>query len=778
MTIPTFIGATLTRAGAVLLVLLTAATAYAAPERHVRVIIDTSISMRGTRSEPANDPSGMAKLSTAMLYDLARFELGPDGSFKVLTFDKDLPSPCPSGIPSKVSSLWMTPGASREDFVRQVMAIDYDAPCTFFTPSIGMAVGDLESTRSGDDVKRVLVLVTDGLTEPGSKAEETRQLTELARRASAARIEFYVIAFGRYAKDNEDFFRGIFRFRQPGGTLGDVFADPPGDRLVENMIEIFKASFAYESETVSGADLNLDKGISPRNVAVLARYQPAAAPRFKVDPPKGAGGTSLKEPLASAVGSEVKNAAPPGSGRPVSYGVQWVLSPSAGMYRFNDQGLRPATIAILRPTNLQVTLRQDGANALDAAMVNLNMRLKVVVAAVNATSPDPGPVEVQFHIAAICASGAPSPECVYPGNEGWLGPSGGSSGGPEGREYIIEPKWLDSSAFEKPPSGGRNHYDGYVEVRVNKGGTLVATLPSPHRVRIYPLLQLKPDPPKAPALAGGTQTLRGGQLGCATFKLEVAKGVLNDSDYSLALTLPPDASTGAFSNSRWFLDDRPSADWKDGIKLSKGELLGNHRVCLEPSKRTAGGPGDIPLRLSLWYAGDTAYRSLRVIDDFTLQAKLDPPGWWERWIAWILLLAAALIAAALYMLLRRQLLPTDFDASAAQGTSTAALTPGRLVDPSLVAGLVSKQALRPVVASDGSRELGAVQPLDEELYCFRAAPGHSQVCQEDEKGRWTLMPVQADGGIAVEANRVYRIEAEDGSVHRFQVGYTNGAKSK
>ena len=48
-----------------------------APEKHVRVIVDTSISMRGTRTEPANDPSGYALISTAMLYDLARYELGP-----------------------------------------------------------------------------------------------------------------------------------------------------------------------------------------------------------------------------------------------------------------------------------------------------------------------------------------------------------------------------------------------------------------------------------------------------------------------------------------------------------------------------------------------------------------------------------------------------------------------------------------------------------------------------------------------------------------------------
>src|SRR5262252_4692474 len=82
---------------------------FGAPEKHVRVIVDTSISMRGTRTDPANDPSGYALISTSMLYDLARYELGPDGTFKVRTFDVGGGSSCPASVPRSTSGAWLSP---------------------------------------------------------------------------------------------------------------------------------------------------------------------------------------------------------------------------------------------------------------------------------------------------------------------------------------------------------------------------------------------------------------------------------------------------------------------------------------------------------------------------------------------------------------------------------------------------------------------------------------------------------------------------------------------
>ena len=89
--------------------LILASGLTAAPEKHVRVVLDVSQSMRGTRSAPANDPSGHALLSVALLHDLARYELGPDGSFKVLPFDIPVSavSGCPGPVPRSASGSWI-----------------------------------------------------------------------------------------------------------------------------------------------------------------------------------------------------------------------------------------------------------------------------------------------------------------------------------------------------------------------------------------------------------------------------------------------------------------------------------------------------------------------------------------------------------------------------------------------------------------------------------------------------------------------------------------------
>src|SRR5206468_2674071 len=109
--------------GTMLACLLCAQVVCAATEKHIRVIVDTSISMRGTRTEPANDPSGLALISTAMLYDLARYELGPDGTFKVRTFEAGPAATCPGSVPLSANSPWLSPGraAARDAFVESLL---------------------------------------------------------------------------------------------------------------------------------------------------------------------------------------------------------------------------------------------------------------------------------------------------------------------------------------------------------------------------------------------------------------------------------------------------------------------------------------------------------------------------------------------------------------------------------------------------------------------------------------------------------------------------------
>src|SRR5215471_18627056 len=108
--------------------LVCAAGLAAAPERHVRIVLDISQSMRGTKTDPANDPSGLALLSSVMLYDLAGFELGVDGTFKLLPFDLGSGPGCPGAVPKTVTGDWIAVDhRTRDAFVNRVLGLRYDA---------------------------------------------------------------------------------------------------------------------------------------------------------------------------------------------------------------------------------------------------------------------------------------------------------------------------------------------------------------------------------------------------------------------------------------------------------------------------------------------------------------------------------------------------------------------------------------------------------------------------------------------------------------------------
>ena len=51
------------------------------PVKHIRVIVDTSMSLH------ENDPHGYVKTATAMFYDLAWKVLNPNDTFEVVFFD-------------------------------------------------------------------------------------------------------------------------------------------------------------------------------------------------------------------------------------------------------------------------------------------------------------------------------------------------------------------------------------------------------------------------------------------------------------------------------------------------------------------------------------------------------------------------------------------------------------------------------------------------------------------------------------------------------------------
>jgi hypothetical protein len=744
----------------VTIALLTAAALSAAPEKHVRVILDISQSMRGTRTDPANDPSGFALVATTMLYDLARYDLGPDGTFKVRTFDVPADTRCPGSVPRTAAAPWRepVPASARDNFVRSILDIYYDAPCTFFYPYLESGIADLSKTRRGDDVRRILILITDGLTEPATRDEERRLLQSLAPRLISENIDLYVVAFGATAKANEQFFREIFRFSQPGGTGGELFANATGADLIDSMIRIFEMSFSYKAEVVSGSQLNLEAGMSPRHVAVLARYDPPRQPTFTLGAPKAASaGISTKGPLATAVGHEVPKVNPAGSGRPISYGVLWIVGPAPGDYTFRESGAQPAQVAILRPRNLRLQLRSVSGKPTDVAMVNAPMRLGILVAPADGGKADPGDVNVQFRVRAVRSPDSPE-GFEYVPKEEWVPPA--TPNGvrvPDGREYEIQPVFLMSAAFQKPPRDGKAYYDGYLEARAQVDGKTIASLSTAHPIRIYPYLSVRPNPERSTLANRGAQLLRGGETGCADFSFE-SQGSLQATEYTLSADIDPSLLRGNLTGAKVFIEGQPLETWRNGRKIPSAFLTGRKmRICMVTPKRSSGGERDLPVRFALWQSDDDPYKKLDVVRPMSVSVKLEPAGFLQRWSALWALLTTLLLLALLWWLLRNAIgLPDDFRLS--QAEAGGALLAKPLAEPSLAARLLGRRPVRPVYAQNGGIELGSVVPQDRELYSFRPRKGFFAVV--DEATGQTLN-ADAGGSFALEANRSYRVKSAD-----------------
>lgn len=741
----------------------------AAPEKHVRVILDISQSMRGTRTDPANDPSGHALISVGLLYDLARYELGPDGSFRVLPFDVPASAKCPSSVPRTVTGSWISPVAGgRDPFIRRILDLTYDAPCTFFFPYLEAGLRDLETTRKGDDVKRILVLVTDGLTEDLSKKEEADLLTALTPRLIAAGVDLYVLAFGRTAAANEAFFRPIFHFRQSGGTGGSLLADPAGTQLVENMIKIFEMSFSYKAEMVTGTRLDLRGGNEQRHVAVVAINDPPREPRFSVYPPSGGAGVSVKGAVAAALGREVPKVTPPGSGRPVSYGVLWINGPAEGGHEFRDS-VSPKKLAILRPRNLRVELSKS---AMDVAMIDSPMHLQAIVKPADGGSGDPGAVNLQFRVFAVRKPDSSGYEYHPP--EDWI-PAATPAGKYEpgvGRVYEIQPVFQQAAAFNKPAKNG-TWWDGYIEVRAQSdGNTLTSLDKNQHSVRIYPRLSLRPDPDHVTPMHRGSATLRGAEEGCSLFMFRAEGAPLRDTDYTLSASVDEKLLTGAFRGAKFRLNSTDLGQWQRGRKMSRQDLTTSKlEVCLSPAKKNSGGKGlELPVRFSLSMSEGDPYQRLDVVRPLIIVANLEPVGFLSRFWPLLLLFLFLLLLGVLLSRLRHVLaFPPDFRTALAEGAVPRVPSPKPLAEAAIWNALFRAHPPRPVSSMNG-KLLGEVVPVDSDLFSFHPATGFAEVTHEDDDGR-NLLPRQADGGVMMAAHHLYRVKGSDGSIHHIRLEY-------
>jgi hypothetical protein len=733
------------------------AVALAAPavaEVHVRVVLDTSRSMQ------ANDPGRLATLSTLLLYDLAQTNSTLGDSFEVIPFDPaqkwaSTSDPPPTGTGTRIRADF----SDRSAFAGSLAALRYAAAWTYYYPGLLEAIGDLEATPGGGSDVRVLVLVTDGLPEKDTRDEEARRIREdLLPRLQASGIRLYVLGFGPQSFPNRGFFDALVQ--GPGGaTLGEVFVDPDGSRLIESMIQIFTRSFGYTQEppqTLPVGSVDLAGGQTPARVAAVLFWKKPQPPQLLLTTPKGG--------VVNAPGGVLK-----GQETGASYEMQWVLSPRPGAYPVEPKAVG-ATLAVLRPSPLQLEVRSPRPGGqVRQVMASQEVDLEVLVKPAAGAKGDPGEVDLSYQTHGDWTGS----KFTWDGEA--LAPPAADRGRavPEGRIYSIYPRFPE-------PRPGERFYVSHLEVTARRGARIAASLlgSQAHRLEVYPRVAIEPRPMRGDAVPEGAASVRAlgrWERGCTRFRLALVVGRLPEPA-SLRAALPAStAVAGGLAGASWTLDGHPlevdgrpgpsSSPWTVGRPLKEKELLGEHEVCIQVGKPTSGDPSkpyELPVELTLL---TNPYDGFDVIEPFRLKVLIAPPTLLERWGARGAVLGTLLgLVLTLWFLRGRPDLPDDLCMAIGHAGSGAGLPRAELGEPSLTSRLLGLVGDRTVVSGAGGTRLGAVRPVREGLYRFRPARG---VRVETLDSR----PVAESGGVAeLSVHRVYRLKSNEGEF-LFQMEY-------
>ena len=719
-----------------------------------------------------NDPGRLAILSTLLLFDLTRPNPTVGDSFEVIPFapdwhwtDVNAPPPTGTGprIPARLDQ--------RQDLVRRLDALQYDARATYFYPGLLAAIQDLEQTGGSAYDVRTIVLVTDGVPMSLTREKELQQIkTELSPRLSQHGIRLYILAFGGEADQNRDFFGKIVR--APDGTaLGEYFVDPQGHDLLTYMLQIFSGSFGFTADTAhrlpGTSTLDLDAATTPEKVAVVvlcSRAQPP--PRLRLSPPTG-GAVNAPE--------GVRSASKPGGG----YSLSWVLSPTPGDYGLDSDAI-PGSVALLRPTRLTLEILPSPPHRQsERAIAKTPFPLRVRVKSPTGAMGDPGAVDLSLRTLGTRTAGSTGVPDYSWKSDLTAPPPGAGMVTPEGRVYEIVPEWREDA--ENP----ERTYAGYLEVEARRGGAVVGSLIAEHahRVDVHPLLSIAPFPLSSYLAKGAASGALGRRdQACTRFKLTLNAGRLPHPDVPqypvrAALTstdpavLDRELNRAVFTLDGQLLDfaSRPSAQpggWSLGRTLDGKELLGDHELCLRVGKPAAGDPNH-PVELSVVFTlQEDPYDDFGVIQPHAVKVQIAPPTFFEKWQI-VLLTALALLAVlgVLWYLRDRPDFPKDLHYALIREGSLSPLVAQPMEETTSISRLLGLAAERPVVAPGEDRLLGRVRAIDNELYQFRPTRG------------MTIEPVGHEETITVRrglatlaVHRTYRLRSSHGS-YLFRLEY-------
>lgn len=689
---------------------------------HVRVVLDLSKSMR------KQDPGRVAVISTRLLFDLVNPNLSArDDSFAIIPFHLTLDWKDKSKPEYQIGP--RIEATSRAQLYSALDKVKYDAQMTYFFPGLAAATAELEKTPGGNNDRRVVVLITDGL--PDFPGEYQFFASEVEPRMKKANISLYVLAFAAAADPQGE---ALFKSMTKQTGLGDYFSDPSGQNLPENMAKIFSKSFGYTFDTDRRPgpwDADLAGPGVPERVAVILFSRPSGAitagspkhPAPKLSATHPAGAKELHVPAGNQSASEAA----------ASYVLAWVNTPSAGNYHIDRSG--DAHLAILRPTSVLLEVRSKlGPSIEPAAMAEVPLDLDILVKPAGGAAGDPGQTLIEsYEEGAADCEGKP----CWQNSDQPDSPPATDRGTviPEGRRYGISALWKWPENI--PP--GEDKYLGGISASARAGR---ATIGRTHKkLWVYRPLSIRPTPAdgyaiKRSALGSSPNALSRGDVGCTTFKLLIEKGPLPHParpEYGLRAELDASVELRDELHEAFFtLDGRPldirgkqgtkPGEWYTGVRLSGDDFTKDHKLCVHLGRPTAGDPAkprEVELQMVLLEPG---YNQFNVIKPFKFKVLVVPPTLLDKYGSLFILLALLLgLFALLWYLRSKPVLAPDLCYALSTGNGELkAMTFGPGSTLRALAGLVVE---RPIVNDAGDRVLAWVRPINEELFDLRLPQG-------------------------------------------------------
>ncbi|ASF47638.1 vWA domain-containing protein [Methylovulum psychrotolerans] len=761
-----------------LYVFLGVAQAADSPRKHIRVVLDLSKSMRlGPPYGQGNDPGGMAILSTLLLYDLTRPDIGLHDSFKVIPFYNKWAWQDPAqSPPTNNGPIIEAKLGGAQAFVDAIKSLPYDAECTHFYPGLYEASHDLSKTGKTGDT-RTIVLITDGLPDnpckgnlPTQDEEKRRILQDIVPLMAGKKIRLYVIAFGQSVR--EDFFAPM-----TGATGGRVFALGSGETLLGKMLEVFAESLDYEvigpdDLPKSGLELTQSSGRADNTAVVVFSHSkgsvPAKEPNVTLDPPPNS--PANFSPInygyqRSDSAPSIKQVANSRNGVPgAAYHIDWILNPGPGIYNL-DTDPKEGQVAVLRPVSAKFGIVGIPDPAIKATDVMANSPLPLGLAIGNSVegvlSKD---IVVQYRLSATSIGLNPelkqAPSLML------------------GSKVYTFPE-----IFAENPKNPADSYVGQIEAwayhKNSNFENALASLTPPYKVTVHPHLSITPNPSSGDA---GTALSRGDHYCTEPFNLEVQGHLpkLNGAKkYTVTANLDfPDATVieQEFFHAEFSLDGLPlqfnnpkspaspayptnhaaAGEWFKGRALTEAELTGNHTLCVVIGQPKYGDPSKtltLPLHFVLKHS---PYQDVDVIKRYELKLTLAevippiPPSGAS-------LAALGLVLLSLLWLLRGiPKLPPDLAfALATEGGGN--LQPKTLGEGSLLQRALGLPVDKPIIAENGDLPLAWVCPVNDELFKLRLGKG---VTLTNPEGGGFL-PISQGNAVSVSVHRIYGLTRQN-----------------